>query len=77
MRRWADAEHLVVGLRMDVRRGGEVTPVVSSDPVATSTHHIRRVPDDLWRRISVAAVSRGMTRSAIVIEALAEWGWPE
>ena len=50
-----------------------MTPVVSSDPVATSTHHIRRVPDDLWRRISVAAVSRGMTRSAIVIEALAEW----
>ena len=51
-------------------RGGEVTPVVSSDPVATSTHHIRNVPGDLWRLVCIAAAALGITRSAFVIGAI-------
>ena len=44
--------------------------MVSSDPVATSTHHIRNVPDDLWRHLCVVAAALGITRSALVIEAM-------
>ena len=36
-------------------------------------YNLRGIPDDVWREIHKAAIDRGLTIRAAVVEALQEW----